>query len=463
MGELGAGDDVASPSRRPWAQLRALRLVRVCNAFLGLEGAIATPFFGVILHRCALDAGAVGVVLATRNATALVCAPAWAALSDYTRGHTRVLRAVTVLRLLPGAALLLEILACRGVDDLPWLPWHATWATQGSGAQLLALCVTAACASLFQTPVQTQLDAAALRLLGGRRSAYGSIRAWLSVGMATGALAAGVVLQHAGVAAVLLLLLALTAVDTAFAWGLCATLDADTKKHSTDTVTAAPRPAGRSAACRLLLDWHMLLFLALSVVNGVGNATYDVYIMLFMSELHATGFMLGLAVAVGCASNIAFFFLAEGLLRHVGSRGMIVAGTAAFVARACLYAQVQQPWQVLPIQLLHGVNFSCLWAGSVAFARSRASASTATLSVGLLQGAFFGAGGLVGLYVGGWLFDALGARRMFLVKAAATAAALAVFVLAEVLPHACRRRSGRATQRGRREGSPLLQHAVDSS
>ena len=47
-------------------------------------------------------------------------------------------------------------------------------------------------------------------------------------------------------------------------------------------------------------------FYACFIVNGMGNATYDIYIILRLKQLNASYVLIGIAAGLGSLTNFAF-------------------------------------------------------------------------------------------------------------------------------------------------------------
>ena len=89
---------------------------------------------------------------------------------------------------------------------------------------------------------------------------------------------------------------------------------------------------------------------------------------------------------------------------------------------------------------LHGITFAPVWAGAIDLAAELAPPGLATVAQSLYSSMFTGAGGALGLALGGWLYDNFGAETMFMSKAILTVIFALVFLIIEVLPHGRRRR-----------------------
>ena len=84
-----------------------------------------------------------------------------------------------------------------------------------------------------------------------------------------------------------------------------------------------------------------------------------------------------------------------------------------FAIRGFGYAWMQAPWLVLPINLLHGPSFSAMWAAGVAYAADSAPKGMGATAQGLFSSTVFGLGGTLGGFVGGMLYEGIGAASLF--------------------------------------------------
>ena len=82
---------------------------------------------------------------------------------------------------------------------------------------------------------------------------------------------------------------------------------------------------------------------------------------------------MGLTITFTCASEIPIFACTGWLLRTFGVDPVLHIVLGTFILRFLLYTWLpawNNPWLVLPIELLHGITFACAWAaGTVNCAR----------------------------------------------------------------------------------------------
>ena len=68
-----------------------------------------------------------------------------------------------------------------------------------------------------------------------------------------------------------------------------------------------PRDNGDATVCfkmwKLISNIQVLFFLLVSIVNGMGNATYDIYIILRLKQLNASYVLIGFTAGLGSLTN----------------------------------------------------------------------------------------------------------------------------------------------------------------
>ena len=78
-----------------------------------------------------------------------------------------------------------------------------------------------------------------------------------------------------------------------------------------------------------------------------------------------------------------------------------------------LYSALDRPVYYLPVELLHGVTYSCFSAASVVHVAAVAPPGTEVTAQGVLRGAQVGVGGALGALVCGFVSDRVGIAGAF--------------------------------------------------
>lgn len=273
-------------------QSRALRLAKLLYLLMGLSYSIIYAFLPVMI-RSYVSTARVGVILAVRNIVSTISGTAWGSYADFSHTHGMLFKISWLAGLLPAAGLFAEFaLLSKSTTLLFWL-----------------LIATVGVYGLFNAPKEIFMTTATLDVLGvERKREWGKIRAWLSMGMGVGCVAFGQVLSSYGDLWCIGTYIVILVVSMPLAW-IFGTEWALVKQATTRTNAAnddgeAESRDINSAAegqqqqqqrrqsfcarfCHLVSDWHFLLLLVIGIVNGIGMATYDVYILLYMEDLKA--------------------------------------------------------------------------------------------------------------------------------------------------------------------------------
>jgi predicted MFS family arabinose efflux permease len=78
------------------------------------------------------------------------------------------------------------------------------------------------------------------------------------------------------------------------------------------------------------------------------------------------------------------------MIKSLGSRLTLCVAMSSTVVRCVLYTIATEPWQVVAIQLLHGVSWVCIWSGGTAFAHEMAPPHLKSTAQGILNSVYGG-------------------------------------------------------------------------
>ena len=129
---------------------------------------------------------------------------------------------------------------------------------------------------------------------------------------------------------------------------------------------------------RVLRKPGVLVFLFASCVTGVAVGIINAYLFLFLAELSGSHTLMGLTLTLTCVSEVPFMFFATKLIDRFGHRGVISLALFCYALRYCCYSLLQNPWVVLPIELLHGVTYGALWPACTSYCHMVAPEGMAT-------------------------------------------------------------------------------------
>lgn len=155
------------------------------------------------------------------------------------------------------------------------------------------------------------------------------------------------------------------------------------------------------------------VFALVVFLSGFGSGVIDAFLFLRLKQLGGTGLVMGVSRFITCASEVPMFQIAGGLHQKYGTWAMLTLTQFAFVVRFTYYSFLTIPWAILPCEVLHGLTFAVTWSVSCTFANMVSPPECHTTMQALLEGLHWGFGSGMGALVGGYLYDSVGAVRLF--------------------------------------------------
>jgi PPP family 3-phenylpropionic acid transporter len=354
---------------------------------------ILFPFLALFYLSQGLTGAQIGLLSAISPLICLFGAPLWTGAADASHRHKlaamlSILGMVIVAILFPGVA--------------------------SFGGLLLMVSLFA----FFNAPIASLVDSAVLALLGDRKEHYGRIRLWGTIGYGVLAPIGSSLIGRFGL-------------KWAF-WG-CAIL----MLLSLLTITQFPFRQSQSSGSfrggirKLFSDQSWMFFLAMVLIAGIGMATINNYLFVYMQSLGASKTLMGVALTFATISEIPAMFFSDRLLRRFGARGMLIIAMTAIGLRLVCYSLTSQPWVVLIIQLSHGLTFAAIYTAGVHYAGQIAPPGMQATTQGMFAGTLMGFGSATGGFLGGLLLDRFSPGGMYACIGALVLAGLVAFLLVE--------------------------------
>lgn len=360
------------PAAAPFARLSTYYFCYF--TFIG----IFMPYFGLFLQAKGFPAAEIGLLVSVMQVMRLVAPNLWGWLGDRMGRSTPVIQVSAVLSLAGFAAVA---------------------ASQSFWTMLLSLGVM----SFFWTATMPLLEALTLASLGERSSSYGRIRAFGSLGFIAAVIGMGAVLERLPVNSVLpACALALGSIVLASFW-----LPPDQARP--------PRARQESGGLWALLRRREVM--ALLVAAFLMSAAHGAFYVFYSIHLVAAGYSktaVGLLWSLGVLVEVGVFLGASQLLGRFSLRQVMYACFAVAVLRFLLIGWCVDWWLVIVLaQCLHGITFGAYHATAVAAVHRWFGERHQSLGQALYGSMSFGAGGIVGGMLSGFLWDRWGAGWTF--------------------------------------------------
>ena len=379
----------------------AARIAAFYAALFVLSG-IVLPFFPVWLKAKGVDAALIGITLAAPQILRVLAIPVVTRQADRRDA-------------LRGTLVMLSGLGLAG--------YCAVSIAEGGYLILLAYALT----SLATTPIMPVLETYALRGLGTRGRAYGSVRLWGSVAFIAGVFGAGYVADIVPPGELIWLIVAASAVMLVMAVNL-----RPLPPHDPGTIAAA-QPK------RLLRDPGFLVVAASAALTQSSHAVYYGFSSLEWRNAGLDGTAIAALWSVGVVAEIILFIVAARLPAFLTPSMMLVLGGAGGALRWIVMA-FDPPVYLLPLlQMLHAFSFGMTYLGALFFTSRHAPPGQAATAQGNLA-IILGLAMAAAMGLSGWLYGLFGAQAY----AAMALAAIVGCAYGAVADRAARRTAGNA-------------------
>jgi PPP family 3-phenylpropionic acid transporter len=371
-------------------------------AYFGAVG-IFQPYWPAHLQELGYSAAAIGVLMAAFSAVRVVGPVGSAWLADH----------------LPDPRPLLFGSALLAVGSVVLLAQaEALWAS------LLGLCAF----SLFFNGIMPVYDAHTLDRLGADAHRYGWLRLWGSVGFVATSYGVGLAIDRLG--------------GGVIAWALLAAVVATAV--SMPALPAAPRRAARAASGGTFLAAlrrpAVVAFLLVCFLQLASFGGYYSFYTLYLQHHGYDAATIGFYWAWGVVAEIAVFVLGPRLVRRFPLLTLLYAALLGTALRWALVAAFpEQPAVMLFAQTLHLFGFGLFHAVTVLLAPRLLPPGSEARAQALVSSFGWGAGGIAGSLLAGWLWDAAGPRSVY-------AAGLIIVTLALLVAALGLRGAGQASQ-----------------
>lgn len=255
-----------------------------------------------------------------------------------------------------------------------------------------------------QTPLFAQSNTLVLSYISGSGRRFGSFRLWGSLGWALTAIAAGPIVDYAGVSVLSYLFAALLALAM---FSLAALPKV---QHSGVT---APMPLRGFGV--LFRNPYFLFFVFFGLLVSIANTMNTTFMSLYINDMGGSRTMVGLAVFLSSILEIGVFRLCDRYLRRnlFTLLGWLALVSALFAFRWWLMARSTTPMEVALIQILHSLTFGGFFFVGTQLTMLFVPAPYRSTGQALFTLSWSGIAGMIGCVLGGWLFHFLGAQSMY--------------------------------------------------
>lgn len=270
----------------------------------------------------------------------------------------------------------------------------------------------------FSAPAITLADSATLGMLGENKELYGRQRMWGSLGWGTAMFLLGFVIDSisgvelcgeiisqnytVGFYFFFVFMVCALTVATRFTFPNKEKLELD----------EGLRGEG-SGLYRILLSVRYGTFLLVTFFLGFGVGLIFTFLFWHLEDLGGPPTLFGIASLIDHISEIACYFNVGRLIGCVGHIRVLYVGLLGNLIRFVYISFLNNPWLVLPLEILQGMTHAAVWAACTSYVGRIAPPGYATSAQGILQGLHHGLGRGCGAIIGGVLIHQFGTKITF--------------------------------------------------
>lgn len=389
-GALRGARSVVSEGRQPLSTVPFWRLSAYYFFYFAFVGAFA-PYFTLYLQSLSFSAADIGVLMSLMQLMRVVAPNLWGALADRVGRRTLIVR-LSALASLAG-----------------FCGFFATRSFAGVFAAMAAM-------SFFWSAALPLVEGLTFDHLGARAARYGRIRSWGSVGFIVAVLLIGYALDQLPVQHLLWMSALLLAgiVGCALAVPEARAGLAEGPPVSVRSIVARREVRALLAACFLMSAAHgpLYVFYSIHLVDaGYGKG------------------LVGWMWTIGVVAEIGVFIAMPRILRTRSMRAILLLAFACAVLRFLLIGWGVGTFALLVFaQVLHGATFGAYHAAAIAAIHRWFPGRAQSRGQALYGSVSFGAGGMLGGLLSGYLWDWVGPAWTYTAGAAFAAAGLALIM-----------------------------------
>ncbi|TYT74154.1 MFS transporter [Desulfobotulus mexicanus] len=335
------------------------------------------PYFPLYCHYAGFSENQIGMITALKTFSAILFPLAWAWLADRFNIHHNIF-------------LLCHFLAA--------FLWCFFFFTESFVMMMLIMFIY----GLFHSPIIGFTEAFTVGFLGGKKSGYGNIRLWGSVGFILAVWGCGIALDFLSPVIVLWLVFS---GSIAGAW------------------LAVYTPVKKKTAARIykkdiirLFSGNSILFLLITFIMLMSHGVYYGFFSIHLSKAGFSGSFIGFVWAVASIAEIFVMIGSRYLFYYFSLKNLILFSFAAAVLRWCLLAFSIDPVVIIFSQILHAVTYGIFHMTTILYMDLLVDSGVKTIGQTVLNASSYGLGLMVGYLVGGMGFAVLGSD-MFLISA----------------------------------------------
>jgi PPP family 3-phenylpropionic acid transporter len=348
-------------------------------AYYGFIG-VFSPYASLYFADRGMTAAQIGVLMSLIQVMRIVGPNLWGWVADRSQKRVQVLR----------------ITALAALTAFSGMFFGQTF------AQFFAVMIAINMFTSAQGPLSEALMLSEMR---GDLTHYGRVRLWGSVGFILTVTAAGHLLDRLGIGLMPWIALAMLGIVLAASFRMKEAAYVPAQQN-TPSVTA------------ILRQKDVIAFFSSTFLMLAAHAALYAFYSLYLAQLGYSNTVIGIMWSVGVVAEIVFFFYQAPLFRRFGIQAMMMISLLIAVIRFLMIGFCAESlFWLLIAQILHAASFGMHHSASVAMLQRWFSGPLQARGQALFFSISYGLGGTLGGLLMSALWDALGARAVYLAAA----------------------------------------------
>lgn len=146
---------------------------------------------------------------------------------------------------------------------------------------------------------------------------------------------------------------------------------------------------------------HVTCFILFLFVLGNFWGFIESFLFLYLKELGAPNYLLGITITVGTVSSIPFLYTAEKITRIFGHVNLIVIAFFSHACRLVGYSFIENAWWCFPFEAMEAFSCHLMWVAAATYCSILAPKNLLATLIGVLGMAHFSLGRGSGSFAGG--------------------------------------------------------------